>query len=331
MCVGGVCQGQPLDCSAAPVDDECDVAVCNLGNGLCQSQPDPSKNGQSCIEGSDVCQVNEVCSNGDCVGGTPKDCSALTAPCQEGTCHPVTGQCIAVATPGVACVVAADQCNTGECDASATCNPVPVANGTLCNDSNTCTTGDSCTAGICGGTSDPNCTAIFTETFDGVCPNGWVLGGDWQCGAPSIVGPATAYSGTQCLGTILGGLYSNNQAYGVAVADSPSISLVGAVNPSVQFRAYVHTEGSVFDGFNLKVSTDGGVNHTLVSAVMPSYNLTILGQPAWGGPQQASGWQLFTADLSAFAGQSVKLRFDFRSDGSIINPGVYIDDVIVAD
>jgi bacillopeptidase F (M6 metalloprotease family) len=36
------------------------------------------------------------------------------------------------------------------------------------------------------------------------------------------------------------------------------------------------------------------------------------------------------ADLAAYAGQVVTLRFAFRTDTSITYPGVYIDDLIVA-
>ena len=49
----------------------------------------------------------------------------------------------------------------------------------------------------------------------------------------------------------------------------------------------------------------------------------------WGGHQAPLGWQTYQADLSAWAAQTVELRFAFRSDGSTVYPGVYVDDVIV--
>ncbi len=48
---------------------------------------------------------------------------------------------------------------------------------------------------------------------------------------------------------------------------------------------------------------------------------------AWGGHQAALGWQLVQADLSAYAGQVIRLRFSFRTDSSGTYPGVYLDDV----
>jgi bacillopeptidase F (M6 metalloprotease family) len=62
---------------------------------------------------------------------------------------------------------------------------------------------------------------------------------------------------------------------------------------------------------------------------MPVYPLTIAGKPAWGGHQSALGWQLVQADLSAYAGQTIRLRFGFQSDFSGTFAGVYIDDFLV--
>ena len=93
---------------------------------------------------------------------------------------------------------------------------------------------------------------------------------------------------------------------------------------------WVDTEGSVYDGANLKVSTDN-MTFTQVMSVTPAYNITIGGEQAWGGRQSASGWQLFTADLTAYAGQMVYLRYAFRTDTSVVYPGVYIDDIFIAD
>jgi hypothetical protein len=166
--------------------------------------------------------------------------------------------------------------------------------------------------------------------FEGACPDGWALTGDWQCGTPTVVGPSAAFAGTQCIATRIAGNYNNNQTYAGTTASSPSISLAGTTSPQLSFRVWMSTEGSVYDGFNLKVSTDG-VTYTPVTTVSPAYNLTIATEQCWGGNQSALGWQLWTANLSAYAGQTVNLRFAFRSDSSVVYPGVYIDDVIITD
>ncbi len=42
---------------------------------------------------------------------------------------------------------------------------------------------------------------VYYTSFEGACPNGWTLAGDWQCGVPvNPAGPAAAYDGAQCIG-----------------------------------------------------------------------------------------------------------------------------------
>jgi hypothetical protein len=171
--------------------------------------------------------------------------------------------------------------------------------------------------------------ALYFQSFEGACPNGWTLGGDWQCGVPTS-GPSAAHSGTQALATQLAGNYNASQSYTTAIATSPSIDLTNAVAPTLSFWAWVYTEGSSYDGFNLKVSTDGGMTYTLVTTVTPAYSLTVSSEQAWGGNQSSAGWQNYSANLAAYAGKQIMLRFAFRSDSSGQYPGVYIDDFMVA-
>ncbi|MFX8324060.1 hypothetical protein ABTL43_19880, partial [Acinetobacter baumannii] len=35
----------------------------------------------------------------------------------------------------------------------------------------------------------------YFQDFEGACPNGWALTGDWQCGTPTVEGPSAAWSG----------------------------------------------------------------------------------------------------------------------------------------
>jgi bacillopeptidase F (M6 metalloprotease family) len=174
-------------------------------------------------------------------------------------------------------------------------------------------------------------TALYVQSFDATCPGGWTLTGEWQCGTPSVVGPATAFSGSNCLGTVMNNNYSNGDTFAATTATSPQINLVGASTPSLTFKVWLSTE-SCCDGFNVKVSNDGGATFAVLSTVTPAYTKS-LGTPSeqcWGSDQSAMGWQTYTADLSAFAGQNINLRFAFQSDGSVVYPGVYIDDVVVS-
>lgn len=330
VCTGGVCKGEQKDCSFSPLS-ECNTMTCNPATGACEGTPDTAKNGQKCALSGDPCMVNRTCQAGQCTGGSPKDCSALTVGCTNGVCDPGNGACVGEPVPaGGMCFDGIDQCHTGICDANAACIGTAVADGTPCNDHNACTTTDVCTAGVCGGAATAGCQLYFTEGFES-CPAGWTFGGDWQCGTPSNEGPATPYSGTQLIATQLADDYNWDQSYNTAVATSPTIDLTSATSPTLSFWAWVYTEGSTYDGFNLKISTNGGSTFSLVTAVTPAYPLTVNSQQAWGGDHSADGWQQYHADLSSYAGQQIKLRFAFRSDGSGEYPGVYIDDVLVGD
>jgi len=332
ICVNGTCAGGPIDCSLTPVDD-CLAAACNPANGICEGGPDMSQNGAACEVGGDPCMVAKTCNAGLCDGGSPKDCSALDIGCQNGVCEPASGICTPTAVPiGGQCNTGSDQCNFGTCNASQNCVGTPLPNGTVCDDFSTCSSGDTCTAGACGGAIDPLCTTYFEDNFENGCPPaGWQLSGEWQCGPPTVVGPPAAFEGANVIGTIINGNYSNSQTFEVDFAQTPPIGLGGTAVPTLTYRHWVDTEGSVYDGYNVKISTDGGNTWSVVTTVDPPYNLTVAGQPVWGGHQQALGWQAVSANLTAFAGQQVLVRFSFRSDGSVIYPGVYIDDVAVAE
>lgn len=175
-------------------------------------------------------------------------------------------------------------------------------------------------------------TIPYTETFD-ANPSTWTFGtGEWGWGTPSGGGPPACHSGS-CIGTAMAGDYSNSLSWDTCTVTSPPINLAGTTSPTLTFYGWVETEGSSYDGGNVKVSTDG-VSFTTVTAVTPAYNLTSVGgQPAWGedyGSFQAQ-WYQFSVDLSAFAGQGIWIRFAFRSDGSVTYPGWYVDDVSITD
>jgi bacillopeptidase F (M6 metalloprotease family) len=123
--------------------------------------------------------------------------------------------------------------------------------------------------------------------------------------------------------------YSNNDTWALTTATSPAIDLAGVPTPILTFRMWVDTEGGTFDGVNLQISSDGGAAFQVLDTVTPAYPLTIAGEPAWGGQQAALGWQLVQADLTAYSGQTILLRFAFQSDPSATYPGVYIDDFLV--
>jgi hypothetical protein len=330
-CTGGSCVGVPKDCTFSPLT-ECNIVACNPDNGLCEGEPDPAKEGNECALTGDLCQVAKTCQAGACLGGTPKDCSDLSVGCNNGVCNPGNGFCEAEPVPaGGACAEASDECNDGICDANAACVPMPKSDGTSCNDFSTCTDGDTCAAGVCAGDPVAGCLFYLESTFES-CPENWALSGDWECGTPSNVGPSAAHGGSGVMATVIDGNYSDgNDWIDNVVADSPTINLATADEPVLAFWAWIDTEGSTYDGVNLKVSTDNGVTWTLITGVTPAYNLTIDGQQVWGGHLGASGWQRYIVPMSAYVGQQIKLRFHFRTDGSGVYPGFYVDDLVLGE
>ena len=122
---------------------------------------------------------------------------------------------------------------------------------------------------------------------------------------------------------------SDLQKWAETTATSPDIDITTVATPILTFKMWVDTEGATYDGFNLQVSTDGGMNFQIIANATPVYPLTVAGKPAWGGHQSALGWQSVEANLSAYAGQIIRLRFAFQSDSSATFPGVYIDDILV--
>jgi len=329
VCTNGNCVGEAKDCLFAPKGD-CEKSVCDPADGMCKPEADPTLDGQSCIDQNDLCSDGNTCSGGVCSGGFPKDCSALDVGCQIGVCDAATGMCTGQAVmPGGTCYDGIGPCESGTCDASMNCVPSALPNGTSCDDFSVCTSGDTCMSGVCTGTVDPMCTTYFEQAFETCPPPGWALNPEWECGTPANVGPSAAYQGTKLLGTDLDAEYDNGHSYAMMTAQTPPIGLGTATAPVLSYHHWVDTEGSTWDGYNIKVSTDGGATFTVLSTVTPAYNLTIDGQSAYGGHGQV--WEQVTADLSAYAGQQIILQFSFRSDTSGTYPGVYIDDMVVAE
>jgi hypothetical protein len=325
-CTNGLCIGTPNDCFFAPVNP-CELAVCDPADGVCKGQSDATQDGTSCVDPMELCSVNKTCAAGLCLGGAPKDCSALNVGCTNGVCDTATGLCGGMPVgAGGQCFDGVGPCETGACDAMQTCITTPVMNGVQCDDFSTCTTNDQCSTGVCTGTLDPMCSIYFEQTFETCPPPGWSLNQEWECGVPTT-GPMAAFQGTNVLGTDLDSNYENGESYDGMFAETPPIGLGTATSPVMMYYHYVDTEGSVYDGYNVKVSTDGGQNFTVVQTIQPPYNLTINSQPAYGG--HINVWEQVVVDLSAYTGQQIIVRFSFRSDGSVVYPGIYIDDIQV--
>ena len=187
-CQAGICTGSnPVVC--APMDQCHDAGTCDPATGVCD---DPAKpNGSSCSDGN-ACTQTDTCQGGLCTGSNPVICMPLDQCHVAGTCDPATGSCSDPEAPGgTPCndgdlCTQTDTCQSGvctgtnpvvcvpldQCHVAGTCNPATgvcsnpnAANGTSCNDGLVCTDPDTCTDGVCGGSSI-TCDDMIACTVD---------------------------------------------------------------------------------------------------------------------------------------------------------------------
>ncbi len=144
----------------------------------------------------------------------------------------------------------------------------------------------------------------------------------------------------------------HNERY--VVLDSPLLTLPSNATLTFKMKYYIEEATGEFpagynawDGFNVRISTDDGLNWTVLSG-SPQYDNTSchafgdifdegVGVSCWSG--NSNGWINSNFDLSNYAGQNVRIRFAFGSDGNSCtndadgNPewfGVQLDDINIA-
>lgn len=142
----------------------------------------------------------------------------------------------------------------------------------------------------------------------------------------------------------IGNCTAANDQSGVMRMDSPAYTVPASGSVRLSFDHYVATE-SGFDGGNLKISVNGGAwvlvnpadfvynpyNATLATAASGNSN-PLAGQAAFTGADGGSvagSWGRSIVNLAPYAtpGQTVKLRFEFGSDGCGGTIGWYLDEV----
>ncbi len=118
---------------------------------------------------------------------------------------------------------------------------------------------------------------------------------------------------------------------------SPEIDLAGANSPELTFQHwYDWGDTALYDAGNVKISTDGVDGPwTLIipeegyHGIVPTdWGNPLGGQRAWGG---SSGWTTATFDLSAYAGETVHIRWDAGTEAwdGYNGQGWRIDDIAV--
>lgn len=136
-CLVGSCEaGDVVDC--AGLSGECTTGLCD--ETLDQCTPEPLPDGLLCDD-QDLCTGAGMCAYGECLAGTPVDCSLMGDACNVGVCNG----------------------NTGNCE------PTPVTDGTACEDGSYCTLADECLAGVCSAGGPRDCSALSDSCNEGVC------------------------------------------------------------------------------------------------------------------------------------------------------------------
>jgi uncharacterized repeat protein (TIGR01451 family) len=115
-----------------------------------------------------------------------------------------------------------------------------------------------------------------------------------------------------------------------------SQSIPVSAGTMLQFTHRYNTEAD-FDGGVVEASTDGIFWNDIGSLIVqngysnfvPTANNPLIDGFAYGG--NSNGFLTSVADLSAFAGQNLQLRFRLSSDVATGGEGWYIDDVVIAD
>ncbi len=147
--------------------------------------------------------LNSVCNgqpdgtNCTATAGAANKC-VQAASCLAGVCH--------VDTQVTCDPNAADQCHSNACvPATGLCALAPKADNTTCNDSSACTSGDVCTAGVCGGTAKVcpagnACQVATCNATSGACGLGNVADGT-TCNDNSLCTTGDVCTAGTCGGT----------------------------------------------------------------------------------------------------------------------------------
>ena len=171
-------------------------------------------------------------------------------------------------------------------------------------------------------------TPFYFDNFVHDDLNGWSteLSTLWQLGKPAGNVINSAYSPTRAWVTRLSGNYFNNMQKGLI---TPELNLSGMQGLSLRFRHWYETEAGV-DGGNVKYSTNGGTTWITMGYIgdplgVNWYNANYAGKYLFSG--SSGGWRYASYDLSQFSSlSSVKFKFDFYSNESVVYNGWAIDD-----
>lgn len=168
---------------------------------------------------------------------------------------------------------------------------------------------------------------VFNDTMEsGV--SGWTASTNWSQWTTESHSPVTSWN---CGGGDYGDLWDET-------LDSPSIDMSGYVDAELSFwhKGDFQDDTALHDGGNVKVSTDGGKNWTLMTPYGGYDGKLLYGNNNSLEVERAFGysfdWRKETFDLSAYVGMAsdVTIRFEMGTDKhSTTDKGWNVDDVLI--
>ena len=188
---------------------------------------------------------------------------------------------------------------------------------------------------VCAGPPRTPVETVFEADFesgdDGFTHSG--VADEWELGTPTpgsgngVAPLSTCAQGTQCWKTDLDGAYEPGSSQDLL---SPPISLAGRTGTiTASWDMWYSLEQPTFDHMSVTVEEDGVP--TTVRPLFTWLDATMNAQV--GEPEiniaEAAGWGRHHADISDFAGKTIRLRFHLDSDAGANLAGMAIDDVRV--
>lgn len=173
VCMAGTCDLTPLMDDGTPCDDNdactqtdtcqagaCvgeDPLTCDDGNECTDDSCDPAfgcdfvNNTAPCDDG-DLCTLDDVCADGACMPGMPKECDDMDV-CSLDMCDPATGDCVTEVDPAMDGMSCGDgsMCGDSLCVMGVCEDQTQMQDGMMCDDMDMCTEMDMCMDGMCIG------------------------------------------------------------------------------------------------------------------------------------------------------------------------------------
>ncbi len=161
-------------------------------------------------------------------------------------------------------------------------------------------------------------TNVFSDSGDSTTDN--FVNEGWDTTGATFVSPSTSLTESA------GGDYQNNTNERITLSDP--IDLTDALGANVTFYAKWEIENN-WDYAQFEVSTDGGSswepqcgNFTNAGS---NNGFQPQGEPLYDGTQM--DWVQEQINLSEYLGETILVRFEFRSDGGVRGDGFYFDDL----